>query len=212
MKTRQEFLDDVTRTLKSGVSSVIGISKSFDSDMRKGRGANRNPYLGRVWVVKLLSSYACGTSYVPSVVAAANNCGANITATEVIPRANWQTACEGELGRWFDTDKRTHSNLYLHISRNKKRVGHKVVEIYYLDGHLATPQEIENIMAWVTPNQPSTSATQTECGVDDEHLVEWKVVNIENILFVKQGENIIMGMASAPYVVDTYSLAASVAE
>ena len=47
-----EIMAIIANEFVKGAASTIVVNKSADSSMNKGRGANRNPFLGRVIIAK----------------------------------------------------------------------------------------------------------------------------------------------------------------
>ena len=57
------MMSEIRSMFAKGACSTIVINKSADSSMNKGRGANRNPFLGRTEIRKTYSGYVMGTDY-----------------------------------------------------------------------------------------------------------------------------------------------------
>ena len=102
-----------------GAASTIVVNKSADSSMNKGRGENRNPYLGRVMIEKTYTGYVMGTDYSRSLGNTAERMG-NEDAEANLKKV-WHKPC-AEYGEWFSTDKKTESKIYLKLQRNEKQV------------------------------------------------------------------------------------------
>ena len=48
---RQELMALIANEFVKGAASTVVVNKLADSSMNKGRGANRNPFMGRVIIV-----------------------------------------------------------------------------------------------------------------------------------------------------------------
>ena len=62
-----EIMAIIANEFVKGAASTIVVNKSADSSMNKGRGANRNPFLGRVIIAKEYCGYVMGTDYATSL-------------------------------------------------------------------------------------------------------------------------------------------------
>ena len=58
-----------------GAASTIVVKKSADSSMNKGRGNNKNPFLGRVELIKTYKGFVMGTDYSSSLQKTASRMG-----------------------------------------------------------------------------------------------------------------------------------------
>ena len=189
METLVEIMRVITELFIKGAASIIVQEKMLtDKEMNKGRGANRNPYFGRVRMVKTFSGYAMGKDYARSVANAATRMGNETTAEEVNLKQNWHKPLNGALGEWFSTDKATESKIYLKLGRNEKNIAHKITTEYYLDGHLATAEEVASIEAWLKKKSSTQSSTQTELGLDKEHEEHFLLPQLDTITYIKQGD------------------------
>lgn len=176
---------------KKGAACVLTQRKVLtSSDMRKGRGANTNPFWGRVEVESVYSGGVMGTDYSQSVANTATRMG-NDTAREDVNlrRSNHHPIDNGELGEWFSTDKRTETKVYLKLQRNNKQIGFKVAKTFFVDGHVATDAEFAELQKWLVDDVQSQSTTQTELGIDKEHEQMFKIFTLSTIKSIKQGEN-----------------------
>lgn len=166
-----------------GAASTVVINKSADSSMKKGRGENRNPYMGRVMIEKTYTGYVMGTDYKGSLENTATRMGnegerANLKET-------WHKPC-AELGEWFSTDRRTESKYYLKLQRNEKQVGFSTTTVYYLDGRLATDEETADIERWMKSKSNTQSSTQIEMGIDSEHEQHFILPQLDTVVLIKQ--------------------------
>ena len=171
-----------------GVASTIVVNKSADSSMNKGRGANRNPFLGRVIIAKEYSGYVMGTDYTNSIENTANRMGNE--GVEANLKQSWHKPCE-VFGEWFSTDCKTESKIYLKLQRNEKQVGFKTTTTYYLDGVIATDDEVREIEGWLKKKSNTLSSTQIEMGIDEEHRQHFILPQLDTIISIKQGDKVI---------------------
>ena len=173
---------------KGAASIIIQEKMLTDKEMNKGRGANRNPYFGRVLMRKTFSGYVMGTDYARSVANAATRMGNETSAEEVNLKSNWHKPLGGALGEWFSTDKATESKIYLKLQRNEEQIAHKITTEYYLDGHLATDEERASIEAWLKKKSSTQSSTQTDLGLNKENEQHFMLPQLDTITYIKQGD------------------------
>ena len=128
---KREIMALIANEFVKGAASTVVVNKSADTAMNKGRGANTNPFMGRVTIEKTYCGYVMGTDYQNSIENTAERMG-NEDADANLKKV-WHKPCE-EFGEWFSTDKKTESKVYLKLQRNAKQVGCKTTEVYYLDG------------------------------------------------------------------------------
>ena len=179
------YLEVMTQIVKfqKGAGCIVVTNKL--ADMKKGRGDNRNPFIGRVIIEKVYSGYVMGTDYVKSIENAAARMGnTNVTAK---PKKVWHKRAS-IFGDWFNTDKATESKFYLKLMRNEKQIAHKVTTTYYLDGRLATDAEVAAIESWMPTRKHTISSTQREIGIDDEHKESYILPQLDTITLIKQGD------------------------
>jgi hypothetical protein len=74
------------------------------------------------------------------------------------------------------------------LQRNAKQVGCKTTTEYYLDGNLATAEEIASIDAWLKKKSDTQSSTQVEMGIDMEHEQHFILPQLDTITSIKQGD------------------------
>lgn len=178
----------IANEFSKGVASTIVVNKLADSAMNKGRGANRNPFLGRVIIAKEYCGYVMGTDYTNSITNTANRMGNEGAEAEL--KAVWHKPCE-VLGEWFSTDKKTESKIYLKLQRNEKQVGFKTTTTYYLDGEVATDAERTAIESWLKKKSNNLSSTQVEMGIDKEHEQHFILPQLDTIVTIKQGDKVL---------------------
>ena len=188
---RNEIMALIANEFIKGAASTIVVNKSADTAMNKGRGANRNPFLGRVIIAKTYTGFVMGTDYSNSLENTASRMGND--DAEVNLKKVWHKPCE-QYGEWFSTDKKTESKVYLKLQRNNKQLGFSTTTEYYLDGHLATPAEVAEIEKWMKKDSHTQSSTQIEMGIDKEHEQYFILPQLETIVSIEQGERLIEPM------------------
>ena len=183
-----EIMAAIANEFVKGAASTIVVNKSADSSMNKGRGENKNPYLGRVIIAKSYSGYVMGTDYLTSIENAAERMG-NDDAEANLKKV-WHKPTE-RFGEWFSTDKKTESKVYLKLQRNAKQIGCKTTTTYYLDGHLASDEEVAQIEMWLKKKNHTISSTQADMGIDAEHEQTFLLMQLDTIVSIKQGEKVL---------------------
>lgn len=180
----------ITTFTKGAASTIIQKKVLSEKEMNKGRGANRNPFLGgRVVMTKTISGVVMGTDYSRSLAAAATRMGNETTAEEVNLKSNWHKPInDGVEGEWFSTDKATESKIYLKLQRNEKQVAYKVTTEYELDGHAATEEETAAIEAWMKKKSNTQSSTQTELGMTKDNEQFFILPQLDTITSIKQND------------------------
>jgi len=181
----EEVMDLIATNVKKGVATIVVAEKSHDSAMNKGRGENRNPFLGRVIVRKTYSGFALGTDYKKSVENTAKRLGND--EPQVTLRENWHEPC-ALFPEFFSTDKKTKSKVYLKLGRNENQIGYKTTCVYFLDGREATTNEVEEIKRWETKKNHNISSTQLEVGIDAAHEQHFLLPQLDTIVSISCGE------------------------
>ena len=178
----------ITTFIKGAATTIVQKKVLSEKEMNKGRGANRNPFLGgRVVMTKTISGVVMGTDYSRSLAAAATRMGNETTAEEVNLKSNWHKPInDGVEGEWFSTDKATESKIYLKLQRNEKQVAYKVTTEYELDGHAATAEETAAIEAWMKKKSNTQSSTQTELGMTKDNEQFFILPQLDTIVSIKQ--------------------------
>jgi hypothetical protein len=149
-----------------------------------------NKYEGRVYTLTIAQNAASGVSYYACVKGEAKREGLFNKDTfdedfvRDFPRE--KTYCEAEekkldniLLKNVKTDQR-----YLRLLFGRKPT--KVKYFTFLDGHLATPTEVADILRYETPK--SISKKQENIGL--KNLVACRNFKVENVIFVAQGDDI----------------------
>ena len=72
---RNDIMALIATEFIKGAASTIVVNKSADTAMNKGRGANRNPFLGRVIIAKTYTGFVMGTDYSNSLENTASRMG-----------------------------------------------------------------------------------------------------------------------------------------
>lgn len=189
---RNQVMALIANTFIKGAATSVIVKKSADSSMNKGRGANKNPFWGRVEVEKVYNGFVLGTDYSNSLANTAKRMG-NEDA-EVKLKENWHVPTF-LFGEWFSTDKKTETKVYLKLQHNEKQVACKTTTTYYVDNRLATDEEVEEIKMWLKKKCETQSSTQTEMGIDREHEQHFLLPQLETITDIIQGERVIRPMS-----------------
>ena len=182
---KKEIMAMIANEFVKGAASTIVVNKSADSSMNKGRGANRNPFLGRVTIIKTYSGFVMGTDYAASLEKTASRMGNEGETANL--KTTWHKPCS-EFGEWFSTDKKTETKVYLKLQRNAKQVAYKTETAYLVDGRDATTEEVAAIKGWLKKKSSTQSSTQTEMGIDAEHEQQFILPQLDTITLIKQGE------------------------
>ena len=136
--TREQFVNYVINNCTSK-GRLVSVTLNTEPKMNKGRGANLNPYYGRVNKVST-ASYRFNSDYEQTI---------NNRLKKEGKEANF--VAEPMSGRvWLDINKlECHENgtIYLRLYQNKNACRKS---IYYIDGREATPNEIAEIKKWLT--------------------------------------------------------------
>ena len=184
METKK--MQEIASEFVAGAACTVVTNKSADSSMKKGTKNNPNPFLGRVTIRKTFSGFVMGTDYSNSLLNTAKRMG-NEDA-EVNLKKNWHEPVKDEvLGRWFSTDKKTHTKYYLKLQRNEMQVACKTITEYFLDERPATEQEVYLIKSWLKAKSSGTSSTQTEMVIDEEHKQHFILPSLDSVVAIKQG-------------------------
>lgn len=182
-----------------GAASTIVVNKSADSSMNKGRGNNKNPYLGRVELIKTYKGFMMGTDYKNSLENTASRMGNDDEKANL--KKVWHHRVEGKLGEWFSTNK-TEDKFYLKLQRNEQQVGFKTETEYFVDGHKATESEVTEIKGWMKKKSNTQSSTQVEMGIDKEHEQHFLLMELGTVVCIKQGERVLFPQSLMREVVE----------
>lgn len=181
------MMNEIRSMFVKGAGCTVVVNRSADNDMKKGRGANRNPFLGRVMLRKTYSGYVMGIDYPKTLSRIAERMGNEGTPNL---KPNWHKPVDGELGQWFSTDKKTESKYYLKLGRNENKIACKTTTEYFLDGRKATEEEMYLIKSWEKKDNHTMSSTQTEMGIDKAHEQHFLLPQIDTIICIKQGNKV----------------------
>ena len=171
-----------------GAASTIVVNKSADSSMNKGRGNNKNPYLGRVQIIKTYKGFVMGTDYAKSLENTASRMGNDDEKANL--KNVWHHRVNGKLGEWFSTNK-AEDKFYLKLQRNEQQVGFSTETEYSVDGRKATESEIAEIKSWMKKKSNTQSSTQIEMGIDKEHEQHFLLMELSTIVCIKQGDRVL---------------------
>lgn len=173
----------VTNTFRKGCGTSITICK--DVDMNKGRGADKNPYIGRLTKVETYGGWSIGTDYETSCNNSAERSGSD---AEIETQSVWHTYYND----FFQTDKRTRSKFYLQIQKTESQ-GTKVDTTYYLDGKEISRESavFKDAEHWFKVKKHNMPSTQIACGVNAQNERHYKLLSLDNITEIRQGDNVL---------------------
>ena len=155
-------VSNISNALAKGQSTQVSIYKSLDDNMNKGRGANKNPYIGRVYKREIYGGW------------------------ELQGKPSWHTY----FNDFFETDRATRTKFYLQLQRSEKQ-GSRVETTYYLDGKELPKdsQEFEDVAKWFKAKPtPKQSSSQIASGISAENERHYILITLANIERIKQGE------------------------
>lgn len=175
-------VNEITNLFSKGCNTTIVIAKNCDDLMNKGRGANRNPYTGRLTKVETYGGWCLGVDYSNACQNAAIASGSTATFEA---KETWHKFYND----FFEIDKKTESKFYLKIQISNMQ-GSKVDTTYYIDGEpISKDSEIfAEIKKWFKAKNNSQSSSQVAAGVDAAHERVYKVVKLENVRSITQGD------------------------
>ena len=166
--TREQFVNYVINNC-TNKGRLVSVTLNTEPKMNKGRGANKNPFIGRVNKVST-ASYRFNSDYEQTI---------NNRLIKEGKEPNFKA--EPMSGRvWLDVNKiEVHENgtKYLRLYQNKNACRKS---IYYIDGREATPNEIAEIKMWLT--KQSQPQKQIRYGLSN--LYEVRSPKIENIVCI----------------------------
>lgn len=168
----------LSTSLKKG--AAVQVTSYKETKMNKGRGANTNPFLGRVFERTIIGGWQVGTNYDRSCQNAAERSGSDETFEA---KKSWHTY----FNDFFEIDKSTHTKYYLQL-QSSKNSGTKTTKTYYLDGVEATAEDMALIKEWLPKSEHQQSSSQIEAGVDSEHERKYMCVALASIENIKQGD------------------------
>ena len=213
--TQIELMRLIMATFAVGQGSKLITFKNADKDMKKGTKNNRNPYLGRVQVRAEYSGYVMGTNYAESVANKAQKLGYDVSVEEVRDnlKETWHKPCETidgiEYGKWFVTDRKTESKVYLKLQRSEEQnVFSKVDKTYYLDGREATADEANDIESWFQSGKGILSSTQRDAGLNEENRQHFLAPQLDTIEYIQQKERT---LRPSELLTEVYAMAVAVA-
>ena len=175
-------VNEISNLFSKGCNTTIVIAKNCDDLMNKGRGANRNPYTGRLTKVETYGGWCLGVDYSNACQNAAIASGSTATFEA---KETWHKYYND----FFETDKKTESKFYLKIQVSEMQ-GSKVDTAYYLDGKAISKDSdtFADIKKWFKTKNNSQSSSQVAAGVDAAHERVYKVVKLENVRSITQGD------------------------
>ena len=192
-------VNEISNLFRKGCNTTIVIAKNCDDLMNKGRGANRNPYIGRLTKVETYGGWCLGVDYSNACQNAAIASGSTATFEA---KETWHKYYND----FFEIDKKTESKFYLKIQISNMQ-GSKVDTAYYLDGKAISKDSdtFAEIKQWFKTKSNSQSSSQVAAGVDATHERIYNVVKLENVRSITQGDR------HVEYDTDTIAKLAAVA-
>ena len=192
-------VNEISNLFRKGCNTTIVIAKNCDDLMNKGRGANRNPYTGRLTKVETYGGWCLGVDYSNACQNAAIASGSTST---FVAKETWHKY----YNEFFETDKKTESKFYLKIQVSEMQ-GSKVDTAYYIDGEPISKdsETFADIKKWFKAKSSTQSSSQIAAGVDAAHERVYKVIKLENVRSITQGDR------HVEYDTDTIAKLAAVA-
>ena len=175
-------VNEITNLFSKGCNTTIVIAKNCDDLMNKGRGANRNPYTGRLTKVETYGGWCLGVDYSNACQNAAIASGSTAT---FVAKETWHKYYND----FFEIDKKTESKFYLKIQVSEMQ-GSKVDTTYYIDGEPISKdsETFADIKKWFKAKSNTQSSSQIAAGVDAAHERVYKVIKLENGRSITQGD------------------------
>lgn len=171
-------VEALSKSLKKGAS--VRVTSLKETKMNKGRGANTNPFIGRVMERTTIGGWVVGTNYARSCQNAAERSGSD---EQFEGKSNWHT----RYNDFFETDKATGKKFYLQLQKSAKS-GCKTEKMYFVDGKPATDAEVKEISVWLPKKNNTQSSSQVEAGINEEYQRDYILVTLSNIDTIEQGE------------------------
>lgn len=175
----------IAQNIKKGAGCVVVLEKEYS--MNKGRGANRNPFLGRVTQKSVYHGYGLGMDYKACIEGAAER--ATGEKVEAKLKDNWHKPCS-LYPEFFSTDKSTESKIYLKLQRNEMREACDIQTHLFLDGiEVTDPALKEQIQAWKAgkKDKDNLSSTQKEIGLQKGvNSEEFNLLTLSNVTSITQ--------------------------
>ena len=166
--TREQFVNYVINNC-TDKGRLVSVTICTMPKMNKGRGANKNPYYGKVFKISI-ASYRFNSDYEQTI---------NNRLKKEGKEPNF--VADAMSGRvWLAKNKiEIHENgtKYLRLYQNKNACRKS---IYYIDGEEATPTEVAEIKKWLT--KQSQSQKQIRHGLTN--LYEVRSPKIDNIVSI----------------------------
>ena len=174
--TRSQFVQYLINEVNG--SQFIGVTTRIPVEMRKGRSkANRNPYYGRVEIVKTRSLNFGWRGYEQNINARLEREGLDPNfKTEAMNGRRWLCYNKVEQNRYNE------SVLYVRFYTPKDN---PFTYHYLVDGQDATPQQIEEFTPWIVEKAEDYSYKQSECGLSEEEMLFPRCPKVDNIVSVR---------------------------
>lgn len=150
--------------------------------MNKGRGENKNPYVGRLTKVETYGGWCLGIEY---STACQNAALASGSTEQFVAKESWHVY----FNDFFEVDKKTKTKFYLK-AQVSERQGSKVESTYYLDGKEIDKDSdlFADISKWFKKKNTTQSSSQVNAGISSEYERKYIVIKLENIRSIIQGD------------------------
>lgn len=171
--THTQFANHLANVKVGG--QFVNVVMNTAPEMNKGRGANRNPYLGRVRKISV-ANYRFNADYERICRAKQVRNGEEPTfIADAIKGRHWLIRNKVEQS---NNDNSLYMRLY--VAPND---GYKA--IYLVDGKVATPNQVEEIKSWLT--KKGHSKKQLEAGIPIDEQLEVRSPKFSSLYRVKMG-------------------------
>lgn len=153
----------------------VNVVMNTEPEMNKGRGANRNPYLGRVRKISV-ANYRFNADYERICRAKQARNGEEPTfIADAMSGRHWLVRNKVE-----QSNKDNTLYMRLYVAPND---GYKA--IYLVDGKMATPNQLAEIKSWFP--KKGYSQKQLDAGIPIEEQLEVRSPKFSSIYRVKMG-------------------------
>ena len=176
----ETIIENVNAKVKKG---TFGIEVQTITDVRMNKTAN--PYLGRVTKITTWRNAQLGVNYANAVNAQLQRVVGEGAGTYVAEKARGMH----EYDDFFMQSDKNEEQFYLSIIIYKKAT--KAESIVLLDGKPCTSEEREQIRAFETKKNYNGIKKQEEAGLNVEEQRDIRRVKIENVVYIRQGANMI---------------------
>jgi hypothetical protein len=159
-------------------SQFVGVTTRTPLEMRKGRSkANRNPYIGRVEIVKTRSLFFGWLDYEKTINGRLERKGCDGEfKTEPMSGRKWL-----HYGK-VERNKYDENRLYIRFYTKKDN---PFTAVYLVDGTPATEEQIAEFTPWIVEKNEDYSAKQASAGLVNGEQVFPRCPMVDNILSIR---------------------------